>query len=316
MKGVGFMNKKSLILFMFIFTGYCFSIPSQYEKDSTTDVTFFDFPHDVNRIFATPTADVLKSLDLNIILGGAFGFEESSGFLGNVALGLGGIADIEVNTGSLLGALANVNQNIPTITLKGKFYKGTGNFPAIAIGLRSSNDWDRTKIYESGIRASEPDLYYEGLRNVDYEARITTAFIAFSKNANENLSLHAGGGISDLRYRNVRLGWASPSMDSHSSFSHGEIQKKQLGYVFGGLIYTINERTQLMFEAQTMPYFNVNVKNKTIVPKQRGLMVAGIRSAVSKVLLFDTGIRYQSNYKGIADTQIRLSLSFFISLPS
>lgn len=306
------MNKKSLILCMFIFAGYGFSIPIQDENDKTGEVIPFHFPHDVNRIFATPTADVLKSLDLNIILGGAFGFEESSAFLGNVALGLGGIADIEVNTGSLLGALANVNQNIPTITLKGKIFKGTGNYPAIAIGLRSSNDWDRTKIYESGIRASEPELYNEGLRNLDYEARITTAFVAFSKNANENLSLHAGGGISDLRYRNVRLGWSF----QYEYISDDVIKKKQLGYVFGGLIFTINERTQLMFEAQTMPYFSVNTKNKTIVPKQRGLMVAGIRSAVSKVLLFDTGIRYQSNYKGIADTQIRLSLSIFISLPS
>ncbi|MDP2209471.1 MAG: hypothetical protein Q8K98_11990 [Bacteroidota bacterium] len=304
------MIKKSVILFMLILPGYCFSSASQDDNDKETKT--FQFPHDLNRIFATPTADVLKSLDLNIILGGAFGFEESSAFLGNVALGLGGIADIEVNTGSLLGALANVNQNIPTITLKGKIYKGTENYPAIAVGLRSSNDWDRTKIYESGIRASEPELYNEGLRNVDYEARITTAFIAFSKNANENLSMHAGGGISDLRYRNIRLGWAY----MYEYTDDGAINKKQLVYVFGGLIYTINERTQFMFEAQTMPYFNVNTKNRTIVPKQRGLMVVGIRSAVSKVLLFDTGIRYQSNYKGIADTQIRLSLSFFISLPS
>lgn len=310
MKGVGDMMKKSFIMFMLTFTSYCFSIANQDEAN-TQKVLAFQFPHDINRIFASPTADVLKSLDVNIILGGAFGFEESSNFLGNVALGLGGVADIEVNTGSLLGALANVNQNIPTIVLKGKIYEGSEKYPAIAIGLRSSNDWDRTKIFESGIRTSEPDLYNEGLRNVDYEARITTAFIAFSKNANENLSLHAGGGISDLRYRNVRLGW-----NLYSYSDDGAINKKQLGYVFGGFIFTINERTQFMFEAQTMPYFNVSTKDRTIVPKQRGLMVAGIRSAVSKVLLFDTGIRYQSNYKGLADTQIRLSLSFFISIPS
>lgn len=296
---------------MLIFTGYCFSVAKQDANNKPDEVKPFQFPHDVNKIFATPTADVLKSLDLNIILGGAFGFEESSAFLGNIALGLGGVADVEVNTGSLLGALANVNQNIPTITLKGKIYTGAENYPAIAIGLRSSNDWDRTRIYESGIRASEPNLYEEGLRNVDYEARITTAFVAFSKNVNENLSLHAGGGISDLRYRNVRLGWYL-----YDYTSNNEINKKQLGYAFGGFIYTINERAQFMFEAQTMPYFNVSTKDRTIIPKQRGLMVAGIRSAVSKVLLFDTGIRYQSNYKGLADTQIRLSLSFFISIPS
>lgn len=309
MKGVGDMKKKSLIVFILTFTSYCFSNANQDEAN-TQKVQAFQFPHDINRIFASPTADVLKSLDVNIILGGAFGFEESSNFLGNIALGLGGVADIEVNTGSLLGALANVNQNIPTIVLKGKIYQGSEKFPSIAIGLRSSNDWDRTKIFESGIRTSEPNLYNEGLRNVDYEARITTAFIAFSKNAYENLSFHAGGGISDLRYRNVRLSW------NYGYSDDGAIHKKQLGYVFGGLIFTINERTQLMVEAQSMPYFNVSTKDRTIVPKQRSLMVAGIRSAVSKVLLFDTGIRYQSNYKGLADTQIRLSLSFFISIPT
>lgn len=303
--------KKASVMFIIILFVSCVSFANQDENNKPDEIKTFQFPHDLNRIFATPTADVLKSLDLNIVLGGAFGFEESSSFLGNIALGLGGFADIEVNTGSLLGTLAMQNHNISTIALKGKIYKGSQNYPVIAIGLRASNDWDRTKIYESDIRVFEPNLYGEGLRNVDYEARLTTAFIAFSKKTSDELSLHAGGGISDLRYRNVRLGW-----NQYEYTNNGAINKKQLGYAFGGFIYTVNERTQFMFEAQTMPYFNVNTKDKTIVPKQRGLMVGGIRFAVSKVLLFDTGIRYQNNYKGLADMQIRLSLSFFISIPS
>lgn len=316
------MNKqkysKTFILFILVWAQFIlFNFVDAQEDTSAINTEqvanrAFVFPHETGRIFATPTAEVLKSLDLNFILGGSFGFEENTSFLGNVAFGLGNFADIEINTSSLLGTLALSSSNISTIALKGRIINGNAKLPSVAIGLRASNDWDKNKLNESGVRTASPDLFREGLRGLDYEARMTTAFTVASKEVNDNLCLHGGLGITDLRYRNAQtVIWIEPG---YRTYQQVGVKRKNLVSVFGGIVYTINDRTQFMIEVQNMPYFDVNLKDGSLVPRQRGLAVGEVRFAISKTLLLDTGIRYQSNFKGLADAQIRLSLSFFFPI--
>ena len=93
------------------------------------------------RLFSIQTADVLNSLDLSLYVGGSFGLENSDGFLGSVAFGLGGYGDIEVSTASLLGSIFGKTENFASIALKVKILGETDYIPGFAITLRTNNDW-------------------------------------------------------------------------------------------------------------------------------------------------------------------------------
>jgi len=76
----------------------------------------------------------------------------------------------------------------------------------------------------------------------------------------------------------------------------------------------LNERTSLMFEAQTIPYFRVDPKKGSIEPSRRIAGVGGLRFIISKWLVLDSGVRYQDNYKGLADAEIKIALNGFLNL--
>lgn len=268
------------------------------------------FPHDFNKIFSVPTADVLKSKDVNIVLGGAFGFDESKSFLGNIGFGLGDFADVELNIGSLIGTIIERNQTYSTAGMKFRILNSNEIRPSVAIGLKSSNDWDRTQVFPNEIQTSSPRLYDEGLRGLDYSTRMTILYAVLSKIAEPILEFHMGGGIMDIRYKNIQLDFISgPIVD------YDKVYKKNQLYLFGGIVYKINPKTHFVFEAQSLPYFTVDLESKKLTPRLRYLYATGVRYIVSKVFVVDSGIRFQSNFQGIADAQYRIGINFFFLVP-
>ena len=68
--------------------------------------------------FSTPTGRVLKSLEFMISLGSSFGIEENSGMMGKIAIGLGGVAEVELTQSSFINELTGQQSNLPTSIFK------------------------------------------------------------------------------------------------------------------------------------------------------------------------------------------------------
>ncbi len=68
--------------------------------------------------FSTPTGRVLKSMEVMVSLGSSFGIEENSGVLGRLAIGLGGVAEVELTRSSFMNELTGQQGNLPTSIFK------------------------------------------------------------------------------------------------------------------------------------------------------------------------------------------------------
>ncbi|MBU2446777.1 MAG: hypothetical protein KJ666_14565 [Bacteroidetes bacterium] len=268
----------------------------------------FSFDHLTGRLFSIPQAEVLRSLDLSLLVGGSFGISNTDGFIGTLSLGLGGFGDIEMSTISLLGSVFSKSENFASLGLKVAALKENETLPGLSFGLRTNNQWNTSR--NENIQTAASDLGMYGLSSTEYEARMTTFYTAFSKRINQVAKVHLGIGVTDLRYKNVRSYFISPPY----SYSEQSEQKKNMILAFGGIDFNLNERTSLMFEAQTIPYFKVDPKKGSVEPSKRIAGVAGLRFVVSKWLILDSGVRYQDNYKGLADAEIKIALNGFINL--
>jgi hypothetical protein len=91
-------------------------------------------------------------------------------------------------------------------------------------------------------------------------------------------------------------------------------QKENTLYLAGGLEIKLSDITKLIFEAQTIPYLKVNPKTGLLSTDLRKVYSGGLRVAVTNWLLLDSGFRYQDNYQGLADTEIKIALQGFVNV--
>lgn len=266
------------------------------------------FNHTPGRLFSISTADIHNSLDLSLLVGGSFGLESSDGFLGSVAFGIGGYGDVEVSTASLLGSVFSKTENFASIALKIKIIGETENIPGFSVSLRTNNDWYQSSNFD--LKEKKPELAQFGLRSITYETRITHLILSMSKRMNDFSRVHLGIGVGDLRYRDLK------SYFVDSFFIDQSEKMKNTFYGAIGFDFQLNEITYLIAEAQTIPYFKVNPKTGLISPDLRKVFSGGLRVGINRWLLFDSGFRYQDNYRGLADTEIKISLQAFISVIS
>lgn len=266
------------------------------------------FKHNPGRLFSIQTADVQNSLDLSLLIGGSFGLESKESFLGSVAFGLGGYGDVEVSTASLLGSILSKTENFASIGLKVKVIGENENIPGISVLLKTNNDWYSS--LNEDIKNKKPELAEYGLIQVSYDARITHLIISMSKSLEENFRLHVNYGIGDLRYKNLRSYFRDTVV-----IDENEKQKNTFYGAFG-FDYKLSEITTLIFEGQTIPYLKVDPKTGKITPALRKVFSSGLRVNATKWLLFDSGFRYQDDYKGLADIEIKISLQAFINIIS
>lgn len=298
-------NKLSFYLFVIFFS--LISCPNFIAQHDSAEVKAqeFYFPHTLNRIFSVSNANIMNSLDLSLFFGGSFGFTDNTGFLGTLGLGLGGYGDVEISSESLLGSMFDSKENFTNIGMKIKILGENGKFPAVAIGIKTNNEWNSSSNDSEFIRTQEGGLYSEGLRSANYDSRMTSVYATVGKTFNSRLVLNAGIIVSDLRYKNVYVIFN----EGGSFFAQENQEKKMVINFFGGFEYPLNNRTILMFEVQSFPYLKVNTNDGTLNPSRRIVSVAGLRFFISKWLLLDSGIRYQDNYNGLAEAEIRLGLN-------
>jgi hypothetical protein len=271
----------------------------------------FIFPHSFGKLFIIPTAEVINSLDVNLNLGGGVGFEDKQAVLGSAGVGLGGVGQVDMNGTALLGSIGVSDLSGISLNLKVQVLKQTKPLPAVAIGFHSTSDWQSRGSSLVTYEAS-PELYSEGVRGVDYKMRQATLYAVFSKNARFNTTVHFGVGYTDMRLKDTYTRIISEGGERTNMSD--KIQKERLFNIFGGVEYPYNERTWFLFEVQKVPYIDVDLKNNKLLARQRWISGAGIRFALSKIILVESSLRYEEGNEGIADLELRLGINLFFSV--
>jgi len=292
---------------------FCTSCGIQLPTDRSGDqVQLTEHSYRVpSRLFSVPTAQVLPEMNVALTLGNSFGLEVGESILGTLGFGLGNIAEVEVSTLGLIAGLATGETLIRTAGLKVQILSAGEVVPSVGLALRSSNDWERESRNEDIIRTFAAGEYREGLRGLDYEAKITSLSFSLSKPIHERTRLHAGVSVLDVRYRNVqpRYVFLGPIVAT------AEVRKTQW-HGYGGFEYTVNKRTLVLAEIQSLPFFDFNVTRNQIVLRHMYAGAVGLRYAASITWSVDVALRYQSNFVGLADTQYRVALNGVFNIGS
>ncbi|MDZ7288986.1 MAG: hypothetical protein ONB44_01250 [candidate division KSB1 bacterium] len=242
------------------------------------------------RLFNVPTADVLGSLDLYFTGGGAFGIEKERHFLGRAGLGLGDIAEVEFATQSVINSLQQASSSMPTSAFKMLIMRDRGNLPAVAMALRGTTSWQQLEGNKS---------------EVSFETRLTKLYIVASKRISK-VTGHIGLGLTDVRVRNPQ-GW------SFFEVGRKELQRN-IWAPFAGVSIQANPKAQVMVEIEGLPSYDFaeggSYSSKDIKNIWAG--VVGVRFYFTNWLAADTGVRYRSDFDGIADANIQANINLLL----
>ena len=260
---------------------------------------------DPPRLFSVPTARVLRSMDIRVMGGGAFGVATDRSFLGTIGIGLGDIAEVEFSTEGMLSNISRGSTVFPTSAFKLKLIpENKWHIPSLAIAFRSSANWQDVQS-DWEVLNSNRDMLAANITNIGYDTRYTT-IIAVSTLQLWVLSLHAGASMTDIRVKDLSV----KSYDD--SFSDPVEEQKNLIGGFFGFDIESNPKTKLMFELRTVSNYEYNIKTKNIDVSDAYLAIGGLRFFFNRWLSTDVGVWYQSTFQGIADMQIKMSLNVFI----
>jgi hypothetical protein len=247
---------------------------------------------DIPRLFNIPTANMLRSLDLSFTGGGAFGIEKDRGFLGSISMGLGDIAEIQIVTQSVINALKNGSNVLPTSAFKLRLIGEGRLIPGVAAAIRSTTGWRKLEGEKTGI---------------SLETRLTKLYIVGTKQVG-TVALHAGISLTDVRVR-TPMGWTF--LDATQS----ELQKN-LWTPFGGISARANPKTYIMAEIEGQPSYDFEagrIYGEGAI-KNIWASVLGVRFYFTNWLAMDTGVRYRSDFHGIADATIQASFNGILPL--
>ncbi len=257
------------------------------------------------RLFSVPTAFPPSHSAFTLTFGNNFGIQVGESFLGTAAVGIEGVGEIELSTAGLVTSVVTSVPGLRTAGMRVHVYAGDEILPAIGISLRSSNDWEREERNSDALAATDQASYDVGLRSLNLESRITTLALFLSKHLRATTSLHAGIGLSDVRHRNVYAGFVSPSF----AVSDDSERRSSQWQACGGASIVLSERTTVMGEVQTLPLFSYDVNRNNIRLSRMYVGAIGVRFSLSPSWSLDSGIRYQSTFIGLADTQFRVSVN-------
>ena len=269
---------------------------------------------DPPRLFSVPSARVLRSMDIRLMGGGAFGVATDKSFLGTVGIGLGDIAEVEFSTIGMVNNIARGSTVFPTSAFKIMIIpENKWHIPTLAVAFRSSANWAGVQSDSKVLRANFRDFVefddsgnLQNISAIGYDTRFTTMYGVTTLKL-WFVSLHAGVSLTDVRVKELLVsyqGWDSRS-------DPGEKQKNLIGG-FVGLDIESNPQTKSMFELRTVSNYEYNTKSRKIEVSEALLAIGGVRFFFNRWLSTDVGVLYLSTFKGIADLQIKMSLNIFI----
>lgn len=262
--------------------------------------TMLSEPAVLPRLFNVPTADVLGSLDIYFTGGGAFGIEKERNFLGRAGMGLGDIAEVEFATQSVINSLQRGSSSLPTSAFKMLIMRERLGLPSVAVALRGTTSW-------RSLDGSDSTSYFS------FETRLTKLYLVASKRINK-VTGHFGIGLTDVRVRNLQS-WNFANGNPGNTVNTNELQRN-LWAPFGGISIQANPKTQVMLEIEGLPSYEFGEGRKYSAGNIKNIWagVVGVRFYFTNWLAADTGVRYRSDFDGIADANIQANVNLLLPL--
>ena len=264
------------------------------------------------RLFVAPTANVIRSLDVSLVGGGSYGAGEAeqseSSFLGAFAFGLADIAQIEIGTMGITGALKGGTIPKPSIGFKMKLLPEGKHWPGVAASVRVSMWTNEDK--ETSIAGPV----------VTYSTKTSDFYLVASKTIElpseqiRSISVHGGLDIFDARLKSSIMEEEKKDPATKSTLAP-----------FGGLEIWVTEKGKTMIEVGRAPCFAFDLD----LPNDDGDPIGeqvdddistvwvgtlGVRFFVTRHLAADVGVTYRGDFKGVSDTLIGAKLE--ISIPT
>ena len=260
------------------------------------------------RLFLTPNGRVLESMEVSLTLGGAFGAMNKGEYLGIASIGLGDVAELEVSTWRLVSNLFKGTTALGTTSLKVVVFRAgeESMLPDATLTFRSNPSWASIEV--SGDELSSDII--DQVDEVNFEMHMASLYFTVSKYLFADITLHAGVSLMDVRTR-------SGSALLVDTLMNGDILDLQENIVSGfvGFERQVNPHTILMGEISSVPRFNYRPPPlNTLEVDQVALIIAGFRFYFTERISTDAGVKYRTDYDGIADAEINVGLNVGFNL--
>lgn len=315
-KQMRFLN----VLLSVVFLALIFCGPVFCGSTSVTEWPFWkNFKHasKPSQSFSTPTGNVLQSLEIMIRLGSSYGVEESSdGFIGKTAIGLGGVAEVELTRSSFMNKLTGQQNSYPTSVFKVALvptrFSRRWYIPYISLQLHST-PWRPSVDSNSHLKADVRAVFNsQNLSRMNIESRFTTLYFIAGKDFHW-VRLHGGGTITDVRIRNGYQ-WIFDRKVGYDTYYPIPDFQKNLIAPFGNISITLNPETCLLAEIQSIPMIDYTIETHDLIIKRTWKTIVGVRFFIGNWLSLDTGVKYLSSSRGIADSEVNVGLNILVPL--
>ena len=314
MRKITFVTK-AVILFT-IGTGILESVISGEGQIKLGFLKYFDQASAPTKTFSTPSARVLNSMEIMVNMGRSFGVEESDGFLGKVAIGLGGIAEIELTRSSFVDNLTGDQKSFPSSVFKMSLIPQqlaqNWYIPNISLQLHSTtwgSNVDPNTNLQQEVRADYASM---NLSRMNMDNRFTTLYGIIGKDF-RFIQLHGGISLTDVRVRNGYQ-WIFDQNKGYDVYEEIPDLQENLVNPFGNISIFANEDTRLLAEIQAIPFIDYDIKTKKVKIKKTWQAIVGVRFFIKKWISLDTGVKYLSSAKGIADSEVNFGFNFVLPL--
>ncbi len=267
------------------------------------------------RLFLAPTSGLLNSYETLLSIGSSYGVGHDGGFLARAAFGLGGIGEVEFSTTEVINELTGEMTKFPTRSLKigliPEFLRDSWYIPNVVAQLRASS-WGEVVRQGDYLRTANTMEYEKkSLTDIHLESRVTTLYVVAGLDGALG-GVHIGFTVTDVRTKEGWLWLYDAENIEYDTRTIPEIEKNIAG-PFGGFIINMNSRTQVLVEIAPVPQYAYDATNRKVYIERAWRGISGLRFFIGRWLSWDTGVRYQSNFRGIADAQINTAVN--VTLP-
>lgn len=309
------MNTKNLELTLLSIVVFLFScVMGVYAQEEEFEVAEEEIePVTPPRLFVVPTANVIRSFDVSLVGGGSFGAGEAessaSSLLGTFAIGLADIAQIEIGTMGVTGALKAGTIPKPAPGFKMKLLPEGKYWPGVAASVHIcmwTNEDKSTSIGDVTYSTKSSDFYV-----------VATKKFELNRGNLRSISLHGGLDILDARLKTSAMEEAKEP----------DLTKTILA-PFGGLEVWVTERGKAMLEFGKAPGFifdiydvgekythddktdddtdSVGIQKKDEWDDISEVWVGtlGVRFFITRHVAMDVGVTYRSDFEGVSDMLI------------
>jgi hypothetical protein len=262
----------------------------------------------VQRLFTVPTGRILGSYEVLLTLGGAYGAMNKGEYLGIASVGLGNVAEVEISTWRMVSNLFQGTTALGTTALKvGLLHEnGSASRPDVAMIFRLNPSWSEVKSNDRKFLAEVEGQVSE----IHFKMHIASLYLSVSKSLSPALALHAGAFLMDVR---TKEGSVSFPDAPYAPLSIPDFRKNLVSGFFG-FESQVNDRTFILGEVTGSPRYNYHVGSNTMSVDQVATVIAGVRFYFASRISADAGVKYRSDYLGIADADIAVGLNAGINL--